>query len=68
MSCREELTVTSEFIDANTSFVCEDEGVVIGYYTLEPRSTFRIELQHMFVEPNAIGRGYGGRLMDHAVG
>ncbi|MFP8880585.1 MAG: GNAT family N-acetyltransferase [Myxococcota bacterium] len=67
VSCREELTVTADFIDANPSFVCEDEGGVIGYYTLERRSTSRIELEHMFVEPTAIGRGYGRQLMDHAI-
>lgn len=34
-SCRDELTVTAEFIETNPAFVCEYDGVVIGYYTLE---------------------------------
>ncbi len=68
LSCREELTVTAECIDDNPSFVCEHAGVVVGYYTLEPRSRFRVELEHLFVEPTSIGRGYGRRLIDHAVG
>jgi len=66
-SCREELTVAAEFIETNPAFVCENEGVVIGYYTLEPRSPFRVQLEHLFVEPTAIGRGYGRQLLDHAI-
>jgi predicted acetyltransferase len=67
LSSREELTLTTEFIDANPSFVCEHDQRVVGYYALGRRSRFRVELEHLFVEPESIGHGYGRRLLEHAI-
>ncbi len=66
-SCREELRVTAALIDANSAFVAEDAGGVVGYCILERRSTSKVELEHLFVDPPAIGGGHGRRLMEHAV-
>ena len=42
-------------------WVWEDDGVVLGFAALEGD-----ELTHIYVEPDAHGRGIGGALMDRA--
>lgn len=51
---------------AEAVFVCEVTGRVAGFCSLAitpPEG----ELTKLFVEPEAIGRGYGARLMRHAI-
>ncbi len=61
-----ELTVTAEHIETGHVFVVEDAGRLVGFYGLhwEPPTA---DLTWMFIEPDAIGRGYGRVLWDHAV-
>jgi len=66
-ACRNELVVSAATVDANPAFVIEAAGEVVGYYILERRSSWKVELEHLFVEPFAIGAGYGRRLLDHAL-
>jgi len=65
-ACVDELTVSPQAIRRNPTTVVEAGGRVIGFYMLEPAGEREVELTFLFVEPEAIGQGYGGRLMRHA--
>ena len=47
-------------------FVWEAAGVVLGFAVVLPRDDGDAELDGLFVEPGAWGRGIGRRLVDHA--
>jgi GNAT superfamily N-acetyltransferase len=47
-------------------FVFEEAGAVLGFGVVLPRDDGDAELDGLFVEPDAWGRGIGRRLMDHA--
>ncbi|HEX8774597.1 MAG TPA: GNAT family N-acetyltransferase [Pyrinomonadaceae bacterium] len=64
--CRADLTVTPELISTSPVFVLEDEGRAAGFYSLSGEGT-EVELSHLFVEPWAVGRGYGTLLFQHAL-
>lgn len=66
-ACREELTYAPEDIENLDVAVAEDDGRVVGFYALARLSATEVELEAMFVDPDVIGRGYGRRLMDHAL-
>lgn len=66
-ACREELTLSVDFIKTSPVFVLEDgEGCVAGFYGLR-EAEGAIELLYLFVEPASIKRGYGKLLWAHAV-
>lgn len=65
-ACREELTITSDDLARRPAYVLEEDGRTIGFYSLGPLEPGRVELSHLFVEPDAIGRGHGRRLLAHA--
>ncbi len=65
-ACRQELTVDEDYIENNPTFVIEDAGNTIGFYSLEHISASEVELSLLFVDPTFIGKGYGRRLMMHA--
>lgn len=64
-SCRDELTVTEDEVDE--VFVLEAPSGPIGFYSLQPVSTTRVELGYLFVEPGELRRGHGRRLMADAI-
>lgn len=64
--CRIDLTLTPEYIASSSVFVLEERGSVAGFYSLSGEGA-DVELMHLFVEPLAIGRGYGKLLFKHAV-
>jgi N-acetylglutamate synthase-like GNAT family acetyltransferase len=64
--CRADLTVTPEFVTSNEVFVIEDEGKAVGFYSLERLSDTEMELVHLYIEPDAIGRSHGKQLLRHA--
>jgi N-acetylglutamate synthase-like GNAT family acetyltransferase len=66
-ACRAELTVSAESIGGGATFVLEAGGSVVGFYTLDVDPGGECELEHLFVEPDVIGRGHGRRLMCHAL-
>ncbi|HWT00670.1 MAG TPA: GNAT family N-acetyltransferase [Pyrinomonadaceae bacterium] len=66
-ACREELTVSPDYITNAPVFVLEEDGRVVGFYGLREQGT-ELELLYLFVEPAAIGGGHGKRLWQHAVG
>jgi len=63
----EAITVDRPFMERAITFVLERDGAVIGYYALveQPDS---LALDKLFIDPPWIGRGYGRRLWDHAIG
>lgn len=65
--CRADLTLTPEYLGSHQVFVVEEQGIVTGFYSLERQAEADVELVHLFVEPCAIGAGYGKRLWLHAV-
>lgn len=64
-ACRAELTFSPESIEQREFYVAEDGGQVRGFYALSGR-TPEDELDDLFVEPDAIGKGHGRLLWNHA--
>lgn len=48
-------------------FVWDRAGAVLGFGVVLPRDDGDAELDGLFVEPKAWGRGIGRRLVDHAI-
>ncbi|MDJ0785588.1 MAG: GNAT family N-acetyltransferase [Myxococcota bacterium] len=61
----EELRVLPEQVAERHAHVAEDGGL-LGFYTLLPLEDGRVELEHLFVEPAALGCGLGRALFEHA--
>lgn len=64
--CRAALAVDAAMIGERAFFLAEDEGGILGFYGFEPEPD-GIGLSHMFVLPEASGRGVGRMLWHHAV-
>ncbi len=64
--CHALLRLSAEAILARPHFVAEEMGRVVGFYGLEPEED-GVGLDYMFVEPDAIGKGVGRALWQHAV-
>ncbi|MGB8507243.1 MAG: GNAT family N-acetyltransferase [Pyrinomonadaceae bacterium] len=65
--CRAELTLTHAYIFKHRVRVAEtQDGAVVGFYTLLENDDL-LWLDHLYVEPEMIGRGYGKLLWRHAV-
>ncbi|MDY0810355.1 GNAT family N-acetyltransferase [Kitasatospora purpeofusca] len=63
-ACRAELTLESGQIEADRTTVAEDDGRVLGFVTptgAPPEGGTDL----LFVEPDAVGRGIGRRLVEH---
>ncbi|MGZ4127376.1 MAG: GNAT family N-acetyltransferase [Actinomycetota bacterium] len=60
-----ELRVTPQVIEEQEVFVLTEHGVPAGFYTLIVEGA-RAELSMLFIDPPAIGRGYGRALFEHA--
>ena len=65
--CRADLTVTPDYVASHPVFVIEEQGNIIGFYSLEKQADLYVELVHLFIEPAHIGGGHGKRLWQHAV-
>jgi GNAT superfamily N-acetyltransferase len=65
-ACREELSYSADEIGTMLFGVAEERGNVVGFYALCPLSADDIELDAMFLEPDAIGQGHGRTLIEHA--
>ena len=62
---RDELTITPDYIDQNSVFKMVEKGQTVGFYAFAPESSEQVKLNFLFVEPEAIGKGYGKRLLTH---
>ena len=70
-----ELTITGSYLEQNAVYVVEDNGIIIGYYSLmllEKDLVLSMQtlnrgywLDHMFVLPEFIGKGLGRKLFSH---
>ena len=65
-SCKEELSYSQQDLQDNIFFLIEEQ-VIQGFYALTRLDQFTVELEALFVEPSAIGKGYGHQLMAHAL-
>lgn len=67
-ACRDELTLTPAYLQKNPTFVLvDDDGRVAGLYSLEAMEEDEdVELGMLFIDPDAIGHGYGSKLFAHA--
>ncbi len=65
-ACRDELTLTPEFIRSREVWVLEMNNRILGYYALVQFNS-RVELDHLFVDPPAIGKGAGRLLWEDAI-
>src|ERR1700675_1625397 len=65
-SSRRDLTLTPDYIGEHPVFVAEEDERVIGFYSLRDEGPI-LWMEHLFVEPDRIGAGWGGRLFKHSV-
>ena len=65
-ACREELTFSEDEIRSLTCYVLQTKPLIKGFYILEPINKHECELGAVFVEADAMGKGYGKALMNHA--
>lgn len=65
-ACRDELTYAAADIARGGFVVAEADGAVLGFYALDRCASREVELDALFVEPAAIGRGIGRVLIEDA--
>jgi len=65
-SWREILTMRPEFIAANVAYSASEDGRAVGFYLLTTESD-GLHLDHLWIAPQAMGRGIGRALFAHAV-
>jgi ribosomal protein S18 acetylase RimI-like enzyme len=64
---RGSLTLSAEYISRHEVFVCQFDEKIVGFYALIQSETFW-ELDHLWILPEFMSRGFGRRLFYHAVG
>lgn len=72
---KNELTISQDYIQGNDVFVYEDYGSIIGYYSIVNLEkdieisgiliNSGVWLEHMFIDPQYIGKGIGTKLFSH---
>ena len=62
-----ELTLTDESLEELLDARVAVDGAVVGYFTLRLHPDGRLELEHLFVDPECFGRGIGIRLFGAAL-
>lgn len=63
---RDELTLRPGDVREGDAHVVEVDGIVRGFYTLTRTGDVSIELEHLFIDPDALGGGLGAALLAHA--
>ncbi|MBA3449584.1 MAG: GNAT family N-acetyltransferase [Chloroflexia bacterium] len=66
-ACRDDLTLSADDIASSPVYVVDGPAGLAGFYRLLLREDGVAELDALFVEPAAMGRGVGHRLWQHAV-
>ena len=64
---RDDLTVTSEYLQKTSSFVYKKENAIVGFYILEKVNMSKVSLEFLFVLPEFIGLRIGFQLLQHAI-
>jgi GNAT superfamily N-acetyltransferase len=62
--CAAELTLREDHLPH--VFVLETAAGVVGFYALSALEDGRVELEFLFIEPDALRQGHGRRLLAHA--
>lgn len=65
-ACRRELTLTAEDVASGLTYVLEVDHAIRGFYALSWASHKRMQLDHLFLEPRVLRKGYGTALFTHA--
>lgn len=65
-ACREDLTIEPDWCDGVRLVVAAEDGVLLGYARIAGGPPAG-ELDGLFVDPPAIGRGVGGLLLRHSL-
>jgi GNAT superfamily N-acetyltransferase len=65
-ACRDDLTVSTKYIESSPVYVAEINGKIVGFYGLVC-SKSNAELRDLFVEPKMIGKGIGKQLWEHMI-
>jgi N-acetylglutamate synthase-like GNAT family acetyltransferase len=63
-ACRDDLTVSPQYIESSPVYVADINGKIVGFYGLVC-SESEAELRDLFVEPEMIGKGIGKQLWEH---
>lgn len=58
--------VSEEFIINNPTYIMEEDGEIIGFYSILIEESQR-SLEYFFIEPKFIGKGYGKLLWQHVI-
>ena len=68
-TCRDDLTVTADYISTGLVYVLEEDNDLRGFMGLEQEEqTGSWLLKDLFVDPDSIGKGYGKLLWGHMLG
>ena len=62
----ESLTIAPEFVRDNEVYAAVEGGAAVGFYALVGSGSV-LELEHLWVVPESIGRGAGRALLEHAI-
>ena len=65
-SWRDALTVQPDFILTHETYAAVVENRTVGFYALDCKGD-RLDLQHLWVSPDAMGQGVGRFLFTHAL-
>jgi len=65
-TCRDESTYATQDVARGGFVVAQEDGAILGFYALERCAPAEVELDALFVEPAAIGRGVGRALIEDA--
>jgi GNAT superfamily N-acetyltransferase len=63
---RDILIMRPEFVAANVAYCAVEQDRIVGFYVLTQEED-GIHLDHLWILPDAMGRGIGRRLFEHAV-
>jgi GNAT superfamily N-acetyltransferase len=63
---RSQLTLTPEYIVRERVFVAVSDDIILGVCAIEERGS-HWSLEHMWVDPQAHGKGVGRALVEHAL-
>lgn len=67
-ACRAGLTISPLYLITHPAYIAEQDGRQVGFYSFaEEIASQQVELDFLFIAPEAIGNGIGKQLWQHAV-
>lgn len=64
-ACREDLTLTEDYIETNHVYIFEKDEEIIGFFSFVKAKTNRLDF--LYLAPDYVGIGYGKVIWDHIV-